>query len=278
MKRTIRLGISTCPNDTFLFHAILERRIDLGEFDFEIELLDVQDLNERLVAGEFDAAKGSFYCGLRLSAELSILDCGSALGFGVGPLLLASKPPSEQSTQARVLCPGQWTTANLLYSLFHADKGAAKQVVFSEIMPALEAGEADLGVCIHEGRFTWKERGLTCVEDLGERWESETSAPLPLGGIFVRKSLGREFAAQLNSILRASLDWGLANREATLPTMSRYAQELEPAVCWSHVDLYVNENTRSLGTVGRSALDALDREARRAGLLASDAPRLEIAE
>ncbi len=274
MKRTIRLGISTCPNDTFLFHAILEREIDLGDLEFEVELLDVQELNERLARGDFDIAKGSFYCGLKLSSELSILDCGSALGFGVGPLLLATRSPKSP---ARVLCPGRFTTANLLYSLFHSDKGEPEQVVFSEIMPALEAGSADLGVCIHEGRFTWKERGLDCVEDLGERWESATSAPLPLGGIFARKSLGSELASQVNNCLRASLDWGIANREATFATMSRYAQELEPAVVWSHVDLYVNEFTRSLGSVGREALDALDREARRAGLLASDAPRLEIA-
>lgn len=274
MKRTIRLGISTCPNDTFLFHALIEGQVDLGDLEFEIEYLDVQELNDRLVAGDFDAAKGSFYCGLTLAEQLSILDCGSALGFGVGPLLLASGERSLE--RARVLCPGRWTTANLLYSLFYSELGAPEQVVFSEIMPALETGEADLGVCIHEGRFTWEERGLKCVADLGQAWEAATSAPLPLGGIFVRKNLGAELTSQINACLRASLAWGLEHREATLATMSRHAQELDPAVIWSHVDLYVNEHTKSLGDVGRSALDALDAEARRAGLLEANAPRLEI--
>jgi len=274
VKRLIRLGISTCPNDTFLLHALLEGEIDLGELEFEVEFLDVQELNDRLIAGDFDAAKASFYCGLTLAGKLAILDCGSALGFGVGPLLLGSK--ERTNVPQRVLCPGRWTTANLLYSLFHADLGQPEQVVFSEIIPALEAGEADLGVCIHEGRFTWQARGLDLVSDLGVTWESATDSPLPLGGIFIRKSLGADVASQVNACLRASLDWGLAHREATLKTMSRHAQELDPAVIWSHVDLYVNEHTHTLGSVGQRALTALDREARRAGLLAVDAPRLEI--
>lgn len=274
MKRTIRLGISTCPNDTFLFHALIEREIDSGDLEFEFEYLDVQELNDRLVLGDFDAAKGSFYCGLTLAEKLAILDCGSALGFGVGPLLLASNERSEE--RARVLCPGRWTTANLLYSMFYSSLGSPLQVVFSEIMPALEAGEADLGVCIHEGRFTWQERGLECVADLGQAWEEATQSPLPLGGIFARKSLGDSLISEINACLRASLAWGLEHREATLATMSQHAQELDPDVIWSHVDLYVNEHTRSLGSVGRGALDALDREARRAGLLKADTPRLEI--
>ncbi len=274
MTRVIWIGISTCPNDTFLFHALLERKIDTRGLEFEVEFLDVQELNERLVAGEFDAAKGSFYCGLKLAAELEVLDCGSALGFGVGPLLLSAASPNVPAQ--RVLCPGRWTTASLPYALFHSDLGQPEQVVFSDIMPALESGAADLGVCIHEGRFTWQERGLTRVEDLGERWESATDSPLPLGGIFIRKALGQDLASKVNACLRDSLDWGLAHRAETLPTMSRFAQELAPDVIWSHVDLYVNEHTRSLGAVGRSALDALDREARRAGLISEDTPRLEI--
>lgn len=274
MSNAIRLGISTCPNDTFLFHAIIEREIDLRGLEFDIEYLDVQELNERLAAGQFDAAKGSYFCGLALGAELGVLDCGSALGFGVGPLLLAAK--NAKDSAGRVLCPGRFTTANLLYNLFHSHRGEPEQIVFSDIMPALEAGEADLGVCIHEGRFTWEERGLTLIEDLGQRWETATSSALPLGGIFVRRSRGSEFATLLNTVLRESLEWGLAHREATLPTMSRFAQELSSDVIWSHVDLYVNEHTRSLGSVGKQAVDALDREARRAGLLSTDAPQLEV--
>jgi predicted solute-binding protein len=163
----IHLGISTCPNDTFTFHAILEQRIDLGGLTFDIELLDVEELNRRLFAGDFDIAKASFHAALLLAGDLGVLPVGSALGFGVGPLLLGSRTPGAPrqgtwgSVRHRVLCPGEHTTATLLYKLFHPEEGTVEQVTFSDIMPALETGAADFGVCIHEGRFTWREHGLT---------------------------------------------------------------------------------------------------------------------
>ena len=240
--------------------------------EFEVELLDVQELNEGMLAGRFDVAKLSFHAALRLAPELWILPSGSALGFGVGPLLLA---PGHRGTAgggaatppARVLCPGEWTTATLLYRLFHAGEGRLEQVVFSEIMPALEAGRADLGVCIHEGRFTYAERGLARVEDLGERWEAATGTPLPLGGIAARRALGPEVAGRVQAVVRSSLEWALAHRSACEETMRRHAQELEPSVLWAHVDLYVNDWTLDLGEEGRAALAALARLAEERGLI-----------
>jgi len=272
----IHLGISTCPNDTFAFHGILERKVDLRGLDLRIELLDVEELNRRLFAGDFDVAKASFHAALLLADKLGVLPVGSAIGFGVGPLLLAARPDThphdpvkagDGARVARVLCPGEHTTATLLYRLFHAGEGALEQVVFSEIIPALKTGAADFGVCIHEGRFTWQDHGLALVEDLGEAWERETSAPLPLGGILARHSLGDEIIRRVTDVLRDSLAYAVAHRDDTVPTMRRHAQELTDGVLFKHVDLYVNEWTEDLGDAGRAALLMLSRQATHVGLL-----------
>ena len=281
----IHLGISTCPNDTFAFHGILERKVDLRGLDFRVELLDVEELNRRLFAGDFDVAKASFHAALLLANDLGVLRVGSALGFGVGPLLLAARPdthprdrldPDNRVRPPRVLCPGEHTTATLLYRLFHAGEGALTQVVFSAIIPALVTGAADFGVCIHEGRFTWQTHGLALVEDLGEVWERETSTPVPLGGILARRRLGSETITALSAVLRDSLAYAHAHRERTIPTMRRYALELSDEVMFKHVDLYVNEWTTDLGDTGHIALDILGRKAAEVGILPSDAPPLVI--
>lgn len=280
----IHLGISTCPNDTFTFHAILEQQVDLRGLTFDIELLDVEELNRRLFAGDFDVAKASFHAALLLAGDLDVLPVGSALGFGVGPLLLGSRTsgapsaprPGGGSDQHRVLCPGEHTTATLLYKLFHPDQGTVEQVVFSDIMPALETGAADFGVCIHEGRFTWREHGLALVEDLGEVWERATSTPLPLGGILARSRLPADTTDVITHVLADSLAYALANREKTVSTMRRYAQELTEDVMFKHVDLYVNEWTADLGETGRAALAMLSQHAARLGLVPVGTPPLQV--
>ena len=282
----IHLGISTCPNDTFAFHGILEGKVDTRGLDFRIELLDVEALNRRLFAGDFDVAKASFHAALLLRDTLGVLPVGSALGFGVGPLLLAARPrshprdrvphPGAASRPARVLCPGAHTTATLLYQLFHAGEGAVEQVVFSDIMPAIEAGDADFGVCIHEGRFTWRAHGLALVEDLGAVWEKATAAPLPLGGILARHALGDETIGKVSAVIRDSLAHGRAHRSETVPTMRRYAQELTDDVMFQHVDLYVNDWTTDLGDTGRAALVTLDYRAWAAGVTPSGGPALRV--
>ena len=282
----IHLGISTCPNDTFAFHGILEGKVDPRGLDFRVELLDVEELNRRLFAGDFDVAKASFHAALLLSGDLGVLPVGSALGFGVGPLLLAARPgahprdpvptPEGGSRPARVLCPGAHTTAALLYELFHAGEGAVEQAVFSDIMPALASGEADFGVCIHEGRFTWRAHGLALVEDLGAVWEAATGAPLPLGGILARHALGPETIGTVTAVIRDSLAHARAHRGETVATMRRHAQELSDEVMFQHVDLYVNAWTTDLGDTGRAALATLDRRARRAGVAISGTSRLRV--
>lgn len=280
MTTPIRLGISTCPNDTFAFHALLNRRVDWLGLEFEVELLDIQQLNSRLESGRFDVAKSSFHAALKMADRYLVLPSGSALGFGVGPLLLASRPdtvPSAGQPHSLTLCPGETTTAHLLFQLFYPGCGQVQQVEFSEIMPRLVQSTADFGVCIHEGRFTWQQMGLHLVEDLGTRWERETSAPLPLGGIIARRDLPRELLQTTQRVIRSSLEYGLAHREETLTTMRQWAQELDDKVIWQHVELYVNEWTLDLGELGAAALTELARRAEQAGLRSSGSPsRLDI--
>ena len=275
MTQTIQLGISTCPNDTFAFHGLMEQLVDWRGLHFEIELLDIQELNNRLFTQTFDVAKASFHTAILLGEHYVVLPSGSALGFGVGPLLLASAPNTSPSSRSqRVLCPGIHTTATLLYELFYQDVAEVQHVVFSQIMPQLQQNDADFGVCIHEGRFTWEAAGLFLVEDLGTRWECETATPLPLGGILGRRTLGNNVLAAVQCVIRESLLYGLAHPEETLPTMRHHAQEFDDDVLMKHVELYVNDWTVDLGGVGREAIQEFAKRAGR-GII-DQAGRLEV--
>jgi len=268
-KTPIRLGISTCPNDTFAFHGLLTKTVDWRGLDFHVELLDIQQLNERLFAGEFDIAKASFHAGLLLADTCWVLPSGSALGFGVGPLLLASQPDTKpKSGDAQLtLCPGEHTTASLLFRLFYPSHSRVENVVFSEIMPRLVQSQADFGVCIHEGRFTWQRQGLGLVEDLGTRWERETQCPLPLGGILARRRLPIDVIQRAQEVIRDSIELAINDAAIALPTMRIYAQEFDDEVLMQHVRLYVNDWTRDLGNQGRVAIAELSQRAIAAGLI-----------
>jgi 1,4-dihydroxy-6-naphthoate synthase len=267
VSRTIRLGISTCPNDTFAFHGLLTRAVDWRGLHFEVDLLDIEQLNERLLGGGFDVGKTSFHAALHLANDHVVLPSGSALGFGVGPLLLAAAAgTTPEKINQLTLCPGRHTTAALLFALFHPNTTRVEHALFSDIMPRLEGGEADFGVCIHEGRFTWQQRGLGLVEDLGTRWEQETGCPLPLGGIVASGRLPDETIATVQQVIQDSLRFALADRQAALPTMRRYAQEFDDRVLMQHVELYVNAWTLDLGVEGARALDELSTRAASIGL------------
>lgn len=282
----IRLAISTCPNDTFAFHAILESEVDLRGLEFDIQLLDIQQLNDGLFDDRFDVAKASFHAAALLADRMIVLPSGSALGFGVGPLLLAANAESmpngfDPESPALTLCPGEHTTAAMLFQLFYGSELRAGQTriehtIFSDIMPRLKESKAEFGVCIHEGRFTWKKEGLHLVEDLGTRWEQETDSPLPLGGILVRRSLDRELVGKIQAVIKSSVEYGLANRDETLATMRTYAQEFSDDVLFSHVDLYVNQWTVDLGDVGRRALAVLSAKAKDLGITSRSGLDLEV--
>ena len=267
MSRTIRLGISPCPNDTFAFHGLLTRAVDWRGLDFAVELLDIEALNERMLRGGFDVCKVSFAAAVDMAARVVVLPSGSALGFGVGPLLLAARAGTRPADPGQLtLCPGRHTTATLLFSLFHAGTTRLEQAVFSAIMPRLAAGTADFGVCIHEGRFTWQAHGLHMVEDLGTRWEADTASPLPLGGIVADRRLPADVIAAAQGVIRDSLLLALSDRAAALPTMRAHAQEFADDVLMRHVELYVNDWTLDLGPVGRRALATLAARAADVGL------------
>ena len=277
MIRRVRLGISTCPNDTFAFHALMNGKVDLRGLDFQTELLDIQTLNERLFDASFDVAKSSFHAAILLADRYVVLPSGSALGFGVGPLLLASEESQVPSNRDQLtLCPGKHTTAALLFEMFYSDTTRVEHTVFSDIMPRLQHKQADFGVCIHEGRFTWRQEGLALVEDLGTRWEHETQCPLPLGGIIASRSLDPTLIKDVQAVVQDSIRFALANKTDTLPTMRKYAQEFNDTVLMQHVDLYVNEWTVDLGSVGKHALNELHKRSIAAGVMSNTRQLLEL--
>jgi 1,4-dihydroxy-6-naphthoate synthase len=241
--------------------------VDWRGLDFAVELLDIEQLNERMLRDDFDVCKVSFAAALGMTERIVVLPSGSALGFGVGPLLLAARPGTRPAdTRQLTLSPGRHTTAALLFDLFHPGTTRIEQTVFSAIMPRLAAGTADFGICIHEGRFTWQTQGLHLVEDLGTRWETETGSPLPLGGIVAARRLPGDVIAAVQDVIHESLAVALADRTAALPTMREHAQEFADDVLMQHVDLYVNGWTHDLGAIGRRALDALSARAAAIGI------------
>ena len=280
MSPALRVGISTCPNDTFAFAGLLLGEVDPADLQLSFELADVQVLNRALARGAYDLCKASFHAALARSAEVVALPVGAALGFGVGPVLLARRPgrmPGELRQDGgpmRVLGPGPDTTAALLYELYHRGEGVLEHAVFSDIIPAVQSGAADLGLCIHEARFTFADRGLHLVEDLGARWEADCGLPLPLGGLFARASLEAGTLDALSRAVQNSLAWGGENRGRALEVMRAHAAEQDDRVLWAHVELYVNELTRSLGEQGRAAIRALAERAAERGLL--DGPPLRV--
>jgi len=258
----LRVGLSTCPNDTFLFAPLLQGRVPLEGLQLEFVLDDVQALNEALRAGALPVSKASFALGLELAATHGVLPVGSALGFGVGPVLLGAPGAAPPEPGQLVLAPGADTTASLLLRCLRPELAPVEQRRFHEIMPALLAGHAQAGVCIHEGRFTYAAQGLTLLEDLGASWETLTGCPVPLGGLLARHDLGDDTLRRLSGVLRASLDAARARPELCLSTMREHAQELADDVLWQHVELYVNAHTAELGALGERALAEL---ARRSG-------------
>ncbi len=266
--KPIRLAISPCPNDTFIFDAIINKRIDLEDLEFEPGFHDVETLNHMAMQGSIDLVKISFFTYILIHQNYVLLDSGSALGYGNGPLLIgreAYKP--EDISRLTVAIPGEYTTAHMLFRIAAPEVRAKKIMVFSAIEDAVMTGEVDAGVIIHENRFTYEKKGLKLITDLGKYWETLTGSPIPLGGIIARKGLGYDLINTLNRIMFRSVDFAMKNPEVPLPFVRKYAQEMDPEVMKQHIGLYVNENTLSLGTGGRVAIAKLIRVAKERGLI-----------
>ena len=254
----LTLAISPCPNDTFVFSAWVHGQVPGPAVD--VTFADIDVCNQR--AREFDVAKVSFAALPALLDDYALLPCGGALGHGVGPLVLA-RSADQDLEGARIAVPGEQTTAYLLLRLWR--RGYDVTVLpFEQIMPAVRDGAVDAGLVIHESRFTYPSYGLVCLQDLGSWWEETTGLPIPLGAIVARRSLDAEALA---ATVRASVEHAWAAPEASASFVAEHAQEMDPSVCQQHIDLYVNEFTRSLGEDGYAAVEALLSRAAAEGLV-----------
>jgi 1,4-dihydroxy-6-naphthoate synthase len=252
------LGFSPCPNDTFIFDALVNKKIDTQGLDFEVALEDVETLNQWALQGKLDISKISYGVLPLLLDQYELLDSGGALGKGVGPLLIAREPvPLPTINDRTIAIPGQRTTAHLLFSLAFPEAKKKQFTIFSGIEDAVLSGKVDCGVIIHENRFTYQKRGLVKLLDLGEFWEMETGVPIPLGGIVLKRGLGEGISQKVNHLIRESLEYAFA-RYPQLPDYVRdHAQEMEEKVMRQHIDLYVNDYSLSLGEDGKKAVNIL---------------------
>jgi len=266
----LALGFSPCPNDTFIFYAIANRKIGLHSYSFDLCIDDVEALNRRAIYGSLPVTKVSCAAYIRLQKTHRFLRSGAAFGRGCGPLVIARKNAQSGSLDgASIAIPGELTTAHLLLRLFANASGFRPArfvpMVFHEIMPAVASGAVDAGVIIHEGRFTYASAGLHALVDLGAWWEQTTRLPIPLGGIIAQSSLGDQVIRDIEDIIRESLAYARMHTEEAMPYIRQHAQELSDDVIGQHISLYVNDFSTDYGPEGLAALDELAARAAAAG-------------
>lgn len=276
----LTLGFSPCPNDTFIFDALIHHKIDTKGLTFRVEYHDVETLNDKAFNNELDITKLSYHAFAYAVQQYELLDAGSALGFGVGPLLITKSADLATKLKAyagnelpavlqdlRVGIPGKYTTANFLLGLAFPALQNKQELVFSDIEQALLDNNIDLGLIIHENRFTYQDKGLSKVVDLGDFWERTTNNPIPLGGIVIKRELPVEVKLLVNQLIKESVEYAFANPKSGLEYIRSHAQEMEETVMYKHIELYVNKYSAHLGTEGRSAVATLFEKALVAGLI-----------
>ena len=268
MKLTF--GFSPCPNDTFIFDAMVHCRIDTEGLEFDFFLADVEELNRKALASEVYITKISYHAYAYVAENYMILDSGSALGQGNGPLLISKRRinPADIS-EVRIAIPGKYTTANLLFSIFWPEATNKTEYMFSDIADALIKDKIDAGLIIHETRFTYLKKGLQKIADMGEYWEKLTGLPIPLGGIVINRNIPHDIALKVNRILRRSLEYAYKDSFASYDFVSSNAKEMDSTVMNNHIKLYVNEFTIHLGSKGRRAINELFRIASEKGIIPS---------
>jgi 1,4-dihydroxy-6-naphthoate synthase len=264
------IGFSPCPNDTFIFDALVNNKIDTEGIRFEPVLEDVETLNKWALQGKLDITKLSFPAFFQSLDTYVLLNAGSALGKGVGPLLISKTDPDSYrdgsqipiaiGTEVRrqaVALPGINTTANLLFSFAYPEALNKKFMIFSAIEDAVLNGDIELGVIIHENRFTYQQKGLHKVMDLGEYWEEKMKTPIPLGGIAINQSVKRSVALKVNELIRKSLEYAFANYPLITDYVKQHSQAMSEEVMRQHIDLYVNNYSLDLGAEGKKAIETL---------------------
>ncbi|TWW02079.1 1,4-dihydroxy-6-naphthoate synthase [Chitinophaga pinensis] len=254
----LTLGFSPCPNDTFIFDAMVNNKIDTKGLTFNTQLEDVETLNKWAMQGRLAITKLSFGVYQKVKDQYELLNSGSALGRGCGPLLIAKKDiPQEEIKNCKIAIPGENTTANLLFSIAFPEAKNKEVLLFSDIENAVLDGRVDAGVIIHENRFTYQQRGLVKIIDLGEYWESTTGSPIPLGGIFIRKDIPDHIKQEIDQLIHDSLQYSFKHYPQLSSYVTAHAQEMDEKVMRQHIDLYVNDFSLGLGETGKAAVDRL---------------------
>ena len=255
----LSLGFSPCPNDTFIFDALVNKKMDTKGFEFDVVLEDVETLNQWALQGKLDITKLSFPAFFQSTDNYVLLNSGSALGKGVGPLLISKKDMGGQVTNIddlTIALPGVHTTANLLFSFAYPNARNKKFMVFSSIEEAVLSGQTDLGVIIHENRFTYQQKGLHKVKDLGEYWEEKMNAPIPLGAIAIKRNL-TAVVDEINLLIKQSLEYAYSKYPFIPDYTKQHSQEMSEGVMRQHIELYVNNYSVGLGPDGRRAIETL---------------------
>jgi 1,4-dihydroxy-6-naphthoate synthase len=266
----LTIGFSPCPNDTFIFDAMVHKKIDLEGLEFDVRMTDVEELNSMAFSEILDVTKLSYHAMAWLLDKYMIMESGSALGNNCGPLLIAKrKLTSEDIHSARIAIPGKYTTANLLLSLAYPAAVNKVAMVFSQIEDAILNRKVDAGLIIHENRFTYLQKGLLKIIDLGEYWESNYKVPIPLGAIAVRRSLPEAVREKINRVIERSVAFAMKHPASSASFVKCHAQSMAESVMHQHIKLYVNDYTLKLGETGRNAVNRLFQAARSHGIIPS---------
>ncbi len=263
----LSLAFSPCPNDCFIFDAMIHGKVDTEGLSFDVRLEDVETLNHMALRGEMDITKLSFHAYGHVLTNYILLRAGSALGFNCGPLLIHNGKFDEKNIeQMKVAIPGKLTTANFLLTLAYPQLKNKIEYVFHEIEDAVLSGEVDAGLIIHENRFTYEAKGLKKVQDLGEFWDGLIHAPIPLGGIVIKRNFESDLQQKVNRIIKRSVEYAFANPSSSLPYVREHAQSMQEAVMKKHIDLYVNQFSIDLGDTGKHAVELLFSKAKEIGM------------
>lgn len=258
MSYIIKLGFSPCPNDTFIFDALINNKIDTEGIDFICDAEDIEKLNLRTIDEDLDMTKVSFNAFLHIADKYQLLDAGSALGTNCGPLLISRKPYTDSEiNNLSIAVPGKYTTAALLLDFAYPEVTDVHEIMFNKIENKILKNIVDAGVIIHETRFTYQEKGLVKLRDLGEFWEQNTGFPIPLGGIVVRRDMPEELKARLSRIMKASVNYAFQNPESSKEFIKEHSTEIDDEIIRKHIDLYVTQYSKSLGIKGKDAITFL---------------------
>ena len=275
MKK-LTIGFSPCPNDTFIFDALIHHKIDTEGLEFEVVMADVEELNQMALGAELSITKLSYHAFFHLLDTYVMMDSGSALGNNCGPLLIKNQGDSNPKINDLIAIPGKYTTANFLLNFAYPELINRTEMLFSDIESALKQKQVRAGLIIHENRFTYADRGFEKILDLGEFWEQKTGTPIPLGGIAIRRDVDADIQNKVQRLIRKSLEFAFEQPSESLSFVREHAQEMDPKVMKQHIDLYVNDYSLALGNKGREAIECMHRFMQSQGSISSTNKKLFV--